>query len=185
MRNAQPMSASLIGQLGSSAFQAVHDWRCRCHSRARASLRNRHQGPSMLGHSVTDVFSAPDQKQAPPHRIKAAKAEHRKQGSAAIAKHAERTPGPRIPLRSDTTGDLPTAPQLSPDLSALMKALELVRQHKFSDATTGGIVRRSGGSETRRVGGSARFRQPCGVRPLQRFHPSQQASVASFLCRFT
>ena len=30
-------------------FQAVHDWRCRCHSRARASLRNRRHGPSIMG----------------------------------------------------------------------------------------------------------------------------------------
>jgi soluble lytic murein transglycosylase len=90
----------------------------------------------MVPFASVDAFSAPGQKQAPPHRIKAAKAEHHKHGSATIAKHAERTPGPRIPLRSDTTGDLPTAPQLSPDLAALKKALELVRQHKLSEATT-------------------------------------------------
>ena len=91
---------------------------------------------AMVAFASADAFSAPGQKQAPPHRIKTAKAEHRKPGSAAIAMHAERTPGPRIPPRSDTTGDLPTAPQLSPDLAALKKALELVRQHKLSDATT-------------------------------------------------
>jgi hypothetical protein len=34
---------------GVKRFQAVHDWRCRCHSRARASLRNRRQGPSIMG----------------------------------------------------------------------------------------------------------------------------------------
>src|SRR5665811_2250670 len=42
------MSASLIGRLGSSAFRlSTSQYRCR--SRARASLRNRHQGPSIMG----------------------------------------------------------------------------------------------------------------------------------------
>jgi hypothetical protein len=42
------MSASLIGRLG----QALSDCpprQCRCGSRARAFLRNRHQGPSIMG----------------------------------------------------------------------------------------------------------------------------------------
>src|SRR4029078_9627635 len=43
-----PMSASLIGRLGSSVFRHP-PLRCRCHTRARASLRNRHQGPSIMG----------------------------------------------------------------------------------------------------------------------------------------
>ena len=44
----KPMSASLIGHSGSSAFR-LSTMRCRCHSRARASLRNRHLGPSIMG----------------------------------------------------------------------------------------------------------------------------------------
>ena len=43
-----PMSASLIGRLGSSAFR-LSPPQCQCRSRARASLRNRHQGPSIMG----------------------------------------------------------------------------------------------------------------------------------------
>ena len=42
------MSASLIGRLGSSAFRPSTG-RCRRRSQARASLRNRHQGPSIMG----------------------------------------------------------------------------------------------------------------------------------------
>src|SRR5205085_11109361 len=42
------MSASLIGRLGSSAFNHPR-LRYRCHSRARASLRNRHIGRSIMG----------------------------------------------------------------------------------------------------------------------------------------
>jgi len=42
------MSASLIGRLGSSAFR-LPPLLFRCLSRARASLRNRHQGPSIMG----------------------------------------------------------------------------------------------------------------------------------------
>src|ERR1700704_341690 len=44
-------ASSLIGHLGSSAFR-LSDYpplQCRCRSRARASLRNRHQGPSIMG----------------------------------------------------------------------------------------------------------------------------------------
>jgi hypothetical protein len=40
--------ASLIGHLGSSTFR-LSTAACRCCSRARASLRNRHQGPSIMG----------------------------------------------------------------------------------------------------------------------------------------
>ena len=42
------MSASLIGRFGSSAFK-LSTLQCRCRSRARASLRNRHQGRSIMG----------------------------------------------------------------------------------------------------------------------------------------
>jgi soluble lytic murein transglycosylase len=84
----------------------------------------------------TNAFSATGQKQAPPHRIKAAKAEHHKHGSAAIAKRSERAPGSRILLPRDNTGGLTPIPQLPPDLAAVKQALGLVRQHKFSDATT-------------------------------------------------
>ena len=42
------MSASLIGHLGSSAFK-LSTAHCCCRSRALASLRNRHQGPSTIG----------------------------------------------------------------------------------------------------------------------------------------
>ena len=42
------MSASLIGRFGSSAFRPSTG-RFRRRSRARASLRNRHQGPSIMG----------------------------------------------------------------------------------------------------------------------------------------
>src|SRR6516165_12488952 len=41
-------SASLIGRVGSSAFRPSLAAR-QCHSRARASLRNRHIGPSIMG----------------------------------------------------------------------------------------------------------------------------------------
>jgi hypothetical protein len=34
---------------GVKRFQAIHQLQCRCRSRARASLRTRHQGPSIMG----------------------------------------------------------------------------------------------------------------------------------------
>src|SRR5262249_49316347 len=42
------MSASLIGRLG-QALSGYPPVQCRCRSRARASLRSRHQGPSIMG----------------------------------------------------------------------------------------------------------------------------------------
>src|SRR4029078_2562630 len=42
------MSASLIGRLG-QALSGYPPVQCRCRSRARASLRTRHQGPSIMG----------------------------------------------------------------------------------------------------------------------------------------
>ena len=42
------MSASLIGRFG-QALSGYPPLQCRCHPRARASLRNRHQGPSIMG----------------------------------------------------------------------------------------------------------------------------------------
>ena len=47
-RDARYLVASLIGHLGSSTFR-LSTAACRCCSRARASLRNRHQGPSIMG----------------------------------------------------------------------------------------------------------------------------------------
>jgi hypothetical protein len=42
------LSASLIGRPG-QALSGYPPLQCRCHSRARASLRTRHQGPSIMG----------------------------------------------------------------------------------------------------------------------------------------
>src|SRR6476619_6428096 len=44
-RDVRLESASLIGHLGSSTFRLPPPPQCRRRSRARASLRNRHQGP--------------------------------------------------------------------------------------------------------------------------------------------
>ena len=57
------MSASLIGRLGSSAFRLSDSppAQYRCRSRARASRRNRHQGPSIMGFEdkVEQSFTRP------------------------------------------------------------------------------------------------------------------------------
>ena len=93
---------------------------------------------AMVALGTADASSTPGHKHVPPHQSKAAKAEHHKHGSAPEAKHSERAVGPRIPLPSDqpTADNLAPAPQLSRDLAATKQAIELVRQRKFSDATT-------------------------------------------------
>jgi soluble lytic murein transglycosylase len=80
-----------------------------------------------------DAFSAPRHKQVIAQRGKASKAEHHKKRPVAEAKQVERAPGPRTILATDTVGTSPP-PQLSPDLAAVKQALQLVQQHKLSDA---------------------------------------------------
>jgi soluble lytic murein transglycosylase len=68
------------------------------------------------------------------HRGKVAKAANHKHQSRTEAKHSERAPGPRTLLAVATsTGDL--AP-LAPDFAALKQAIQLLKDHKFSEATT-------------------------------------------------
>ena len=95
---------------------------------------------------------------------KAGKAENHKHQSATEAKHSERAPGPRVLLPRDPTSaaDLIPAPLPSPDLAAVQQAIRLVQQHKFSEATAlAASIKRSGSTEARRVGLSARSREPC------------------------
>jgi len=103
----------------------------------------------------TDAFSNPGHKQVashhikvakaenhkhrvatdPSHRHKAAKAENRKHPSPTEAKHSERAPGPRILVPRDPTSadDVTPAPLLSPDLAAVKQAIQLLKDHKFSE----------------------------------------------------
>jgi soluble lytic murein transglycosylase len=69
---------------------------------------------------------------------KVAKTEHHKQKGATENKRSERAPGPRILLQTDGNGaaSLPAASNLTPELAAVKQAIELVGQHKFSEATT-------------------------------------------------
>jgi soluble lytic murein transglycosylase len=66
-----------------------------------------------------------------------AKADHHKHRGAMEDKRSERAPGPRTLLQTDGNGaaSLPEASNLTPDLAAAKQAIELVRQHKLSDAT--------------------------------------------------
>lgn len=98
------------------------------------------------------AFSSPGHKHAVSHGSKgtqiehgkatkaehgqATKGEHRNHRPAIEAKRVERAPGPRTILLKDTAGDWTPASQLPPDLAAVKRAIGLVQQHKFSDATT-------------------------------------------------
>jgi peptidoglycan lytic transglycosylase len=90
----------------------------------------------MVALGAAGASSTPGPKQVPPHGTKAAKTEHHKLAPKLV--RTERAVGPRIPLLSDqpTAGKLAPAPQLSRDLAATKQAIELVRQRKFSEATT-------------------------------------------------
>jgi len=71
------------------------------------------------------------------HRDKTAKVEKHKRQSQTEEKHSERAPGPRILLPRDLTSTADSTPaQLPPDLFAVKQAIQLVKEHKFSEATT-------------------------------------------------
>ena len=71
------------------------------------------------------------------HRGKTAKTENHKHQSQTEAKHSERALGPRILLPRDPTSaaDSTPATQLAPEFAAIRQAIQLVQQHKFSEAT--------------------------------------------------
>ena len=83
--------------------------------------------------------SSGDHRHSRPHRPSEAK--HHGHESAADAKHAKEIVGPRILLAREpddqTSADLTSAPapQSSAELAAIKQAVELVRKHKFSEAS--------------------------------------------------
>jgi soluble lytic murein transglycosylase len=111
---------------------------------------------AIVGLTGTDAFCNPDRKPNPAHKVnpshkpkpgpkevasnrrQTAKSEHHKHRGAAEEKRSERAPGPRILLPTDGNGaaNVPATPNLSPDLAEVKQAIELERQHKFSDATS-------------------------------------------------
>ena len=91
------------------------------------------------GHKVNPSRKPnPDHKEVGSSQHHVVKAEHHKHRAAKEEKRSERASGPRILLPTGSNGpaNLPEAPNLAPDLAAAKRAIELVRQHKFSDATT-------------------------------------------------
>jgi soluble lytic murein transglycosylase len=83
--------------------------------------------------------SKPGPKEAASNRRQIAKSDRHKHGGAAEEKRSERAPGPRILLPANGDGgaaSTPATPNLSPELAEVKQAIELVRQHKFSDAST-------------------------------------------------
>jgi soluble lytic murein transglycosylase len=108
---------------------------------------------AMLVLAGVDASSHPDRKANPGYKPNAghkdiasnkrqgakevAKGDHHKHRGAMEDKRSERAPGPRTLLQTDGNGaaSLPEALNLTPDLAAAKQAIELVRQHKLSDAT--------------------------------------------------
>ena len=91
---------------------------------------------ALVALGTADAVSAPSHQHGSPHRSKAVEAEHHKHDQAAQAKQPEHTVGPRVLPPSDRSAAENAAPPLPSDLVAAKQAIELVRQHKPSDATT-------------------------------------------------
>ncbi len=51
-----------------------------------------------------------------------------------MIKRAESAPGPRSILQTNSTSNSTPVPEMPPDLGAVRQAIELVKQHKLSDA---------------------------------------------------
>jgi soluble lytic murein transglycosylase len=92
---------------------------------------------AMAAFGTAEAFSASGHRHGSPTRSKAAEAERHKHGSTAEAKRSEHTVGPRIlpPSERSTAENAASPPPLPPDFAATKQAIELVRQHKLSDAT--------------------------------------------------
>jgi soluble lytic murein transglycosylase len=90
---------------------------------------------TMAASGATEALSASGHRHGSPTRSKAAEAERHKHGSTAEAKQAEHTVGPRTLPPSERSAAENAASPLPPDLVAAKQAIELVRQHKASDAT--------------------------------------------------
>src|SRR5260370_41789992 len=90
----------------------------------------------MAALATADAFSASGHRHGSPTRSKAAKAAHTR-GSPPEAKRSERTVGPRIllPANRSTAESAAPPPPLPPDFAAAKHAIELVRQHKLSEAS--------------------------------------------------
>jgi soluble lytic murein transglycosylase len=82
------------------------------------------------------AYSKPGPKHSSPHPSKVANTKHHELGSAPKVRRVERAIGSRIPLPSNRPAAGNTPPQLSREFAATKRAIELVRQQKFSDATT-------------------------------------------------
>ena len=88
--------------------------------------------------SASHVLAKPSYKHVPPYENKSIAAKHHTRRSLAEAKHLERAIGPRIlPPSEETATENSTAssPALLPDFSVTKRAIELLRQRKFEDAT--------------------------------------------------
>jgi hypothetical protein len=88
---------------------------------------------AILALANSDALPAASHKQHTAHGNKISTAERHKHPS--VTKHGERAPGPRTILSDDATGNLTPASELDPDLAAVKQAIQVVRQHKFNDAT--------------------------------------------------
>lgn len=90
----------------------------------------------MIALGPAGAYSKPGPKHSSPHPSKVANTKHHELGSAPKVRRVERAIGSRIPLPSNRPAAGNTPPQLSREFAATKRAIELVRQQKFSDATT-------------------------------------------------
>jgi soluble lytic murein transglycosylase len=114
---------------------AAHVGSPRMRARRRASVWL--LAAAMAALASADALSASSHRHGSPNRSKAVAAAHT-HGSATEAKRSEHAVGPRIlpPGNRSTSENAAPPPPMPPDLAAAKRAIELLRQHKPSDATT-------------------------------------------------
>ncbi len=90
---------------------------------------------AMVALGTPEAFSASG-RHGSPSPSKTVEAQHHKHGAAPESGPPERAVGPRILLPNDPSAAADTAaPPMPPDLAVVKQAIELVRQHKPSEAT--------------------------------------------------
>jgi peptidoglycan lytic transglycosylase len=116
------LASAIVALASGDVLRAASHKQVTAHGRSKASKAESHKDRPVT-----------ESKRVAAPRSKLSKAEHHKQRPVIEAHRGERAPGPRTILA--TAGNLVPAPQLAPDLVALKQAIQLVQQHKLSDAT--------------------------------------------------
>jgi soluble lytic murein transglycosylase len=116
------LASAIVTLASTDALLAASHKQATAHA-SKASKAESHKHPPVI-----------ETKRVSAHRSKLGQAEHHKKRPETEAKRGERAPGPRTILATDSSDNVSPTPQLVPDLVTLKQAIQLVQQHKLTEA---------------------------------------------------